>query len=95
MNRRCCCAASRVKISSLGRTIKSSHGEYQPIGALSCGVWKMSSSQTICTQVVPVFKRLLMTMSPSRKGKPAHLYYSCCFSVCDRAAAQRGTWLPC
>jgi hypothetical protein len=23
----------------------------------------------------------------------AHQYYSCCFSVCDRAAAQRGWWL--
>src|SRR5467141_4078181 len=35
---------------------------------------------------------------PGAKGallRGEGLYYSCCFSFCDRAAAQRGLWLPC
>ena len=62
--------------SSFGLVSLSSQGEYQPTGAASSGVWKMSSAQIICTQVVPVLDRVLMTMSPSRNGKPSHLALS-------------------
>jgi len=41
----------------------------------------MSSAQIICTQVVPVFDRVLITMSPSRNGNPAH-----------RALSSSGDW---
>ena len=33
------------------------------------GVWNTSSAQIICTHVVPLFERVLMTMSPSRYSK--------------------------
>ncbi len=32
-------------------------------------VWKTRSAQIICIQVVPLLDRVLMTMSPCRKGK--------------------------
>jgi hypothetical protein len=38
----------------------------------SSGVWKISSAQIICIQVVPVLRRVLITMSPGRKRKPSH-----------------------
>ncbi len=72
MNRRCRWASSRAKIASFGWISLSSHGEYQPTGLSSSGVWKMSSAQIICTHVVPVLDRVLITMSPSRNGKPSH-----------------------
>ncbi len=72
MNRRCCCAASRANLSSRGMVVRSSQGD-------SCGsvpgrspVWKISSAQIICIQVVPLLDRVLITMSPSRNGNPDH-----------------------
>jgi len=40
----------------------------------------MSSAQIICTHVVPVLDRVLITMSSSRYGKPIHRALS---SSCD------------
>src|ERR1700761_4993239 len=71
MNRRCGCAASSAYTSFTGRTRWSSHGDSRPSGAGRSGVWKISSAQIICTQVVPVLDRVLITMSPSRNGKPS------------------------
>ncbi len=51
---------------------QSSHGEIAVNGAGSSSVWNTSSAQIICTQVVPLFDRVLMTMSPSRNAKPSH-----------------------
>jgi hypothetical protein len=36
----------------------------------------MSNAQIICIQVVPLFDRVLMTMSPGRKENPSHLALS-------------------
>ena len=38
----------------------------------SSGVWKTKRAQIICSHVVPVLDRALMTMSPSRNGNPIH-----------------------
>ncbi len=48
----------------------------QKAGPVVRGSWKMSRAQIICTQVVPVLDLVLMTMSPSRNGKPIHLALS-------------------
>jgi hypothetical protein len=50
------------------------------MGAGSRGCWKISSAQIICTHVVPVLDRVLITMSSSRYGKPIHRALS---SSCD------------
>ena len=50
----------------------SSHGESCQSGSGRSGVWKISSAQIICIQVVPVLRRVLITMSPGRKRKPSH-----------------------
>ena len=70
-NRRCRCASSRATTSATGSTVWSTHGESCGSGAGSSGDWKTSSAQTICIQVVPLFDRVEMTMSPSRNGKPS------------------------
>ena len=44
----------------------SIHGESCQSGAGSSGLWKISSAQIICIQVVPVLRRVLITMSPGR-----------------------------
>ena len=31
----------------------------------------------------------------SAAAELSSMYYSCCFSICDRAAAQRGSWFMC
>ena len=36
-------------------------------------------AQIICTQVVPLLERVLMTMSPDRNGKPIHRALSSSF----------------
>jgi len=36
----------------------------------------MSSAQIICIQVVPLFDRVLITMSPGRNANPSHLALS-------------------
>ncbi len=51
---------------------QSSQGDSVPSGAGSSGVWKTSSAQIICIHVVPLFDRVLMTMSPGRKANPSH-----------------------
>ena len=70
MNRRCCCASSAARTCSRGVTSQSSHGDSsasEPGGSVR---WNTSSAQIICSQVVPLLERVLMTMSPVRKGKP-------------------------
>lgn len=51
---------------------QSSQGDSCDNGAGRSGVWKISSAQIICIHVVPLFDRVLMTMSPCRYGNPAH-----------------------
>ena len=72
ITRRCGCAASRATTSSRGSTSQSSHGDSSISGRGSSGVRRMSSRQIICTQVVPLFDRVLTTTSPARNGKPSH-----------------------
>jgi hypothetical protein len=72
MNRRCRCAASRARTSSIGAVSQSSQGESRVSGAGRSGVWNTSSAQIICIQVVPLFERVLITMSPGRNAKPDH-----------------------
>ena len=55
---------------SRGVPSQSSQGDSRASGSGQLGRWKMSRAQIIWTQVVPLFERVLMTMSPSRKGKP-------------------------
>jgi ABC-type phosphonate transport system ATPase subunit len=33
-------------------------------------------------------------LGPNGAGKTTTMYYSHCFSFCERAAAQRGAWFP-
>lgn len=70
MNRRCGWAANRRYTSSFGSTSQSSHGDSWVNGAGSSGVRSTSRAQIICIQVVPLLDRVLITMSPSRNGKP-------------------------
>ena len=72
MNRRCGCAARRAHTSSRSLISQSSHGDSSLSGAGRSGVWNTSNAQIICIHVVPLFDRVLMTMSPGRKGKPVH-----------------------
>jgi hypothetical protein len=69
MNRRCSCAARRAYTSSRGTINQSSHGDDSASGAGRSGVRRISKAQIICIHVVPLFERVLMTMSPSRNGK--------------------------
>jgi hypothetical protein len=72
MNRRCSCAASCAYTSSRGATNQSSHGDSSPSGRGTSGVWKINRAQIICIHVVPLFDLVVITMSPSRNGKPRH-----------------------
>ena len=54
-----------------GATRWSSQGERCRSGAGSSGRWKISRAQIICSQVVPVRRRVLITMSPARNVKPS------------------------
>jgi len=71
INRRCVCAASRSRTVSSGITSQSSQGDRWASGAGGLGVWKTSRAQIICIHVERLFERVLMTMSPSRNGKPS------------------------
>ena len=69
---RCCCAARPARTCDTRVVVWSSHGDSCGSGAGSAGssgVWKISSAQIICIQVVPLLERVLMTMSPSRNRK--------------------------
>jgi len=71
MNRRWPWAASRANRLSRSWTSQSSHGESYASGAGSSGSWNTSRAQIICIHVVPLLERVLITMSPTRKGKPS------------------------
>ena len=45
----------------------STQGERTASGSGRSGRWKTSKAQIICIQVVPLFERVEITMSPSRK----------------------------
>lgn len=64
-----CLRGGRTCTSSLGLTSQSNQGDRVDSLLGSCGVWKTSRAHIICTQVVPLLDRVLMTMSPDRKGK--------------------------
>jgi hypothetical protein len=68
INRRCVCAASRSRTVSSGITSQSSQGDRWASGAGGLGVCR---AQIICIHVERLFERVLMTMSPSRNGKPS------------------------
>ena len=70
MKRRWVWAASRARTSARGAISQSSHGESSASGAGSSGVWKTSSAQIIWSHVVPLFDRVLITMSPGRNANP-------------------------
>ncbi len=72
MNRRWRWAASRAYASSFGVISQSSHGDSSGSGRGRSGVWNTSSAAIICSHVVPLFDRVLITMSPSRNGNPSH-----------------------
>jgi hypothetical protein len=71
MKRRWSWAARSARTSPIGRTSQSSHGDSSGSGAGRSGVWNTSRAQIICIHVVPLFERVLITMSPSRKAKPS------------------------
>jgi hypothetical protein len=64
-----------------------------PFVCLSCGREGTASKATATAVVVtisgrpPGKERMMMRLA----HRSCLVYYSCCFSVCDRAAAQRGT----
>ncbi len=72
MKRRCRWAASRAYTVSAGSTSQSSQGDSSASGAGNSGVRSTSSAQIICIQVVPLLERVLITMSPGRRGKSRH-----------------------
>ncbi|MGI8695988.1 MAG: hypothetical protein ACR2JQ_04990 [Mycobacteriales bacterium] len=49
----------------------SSDGDYAGRDAGGSGAWKISDAPISCTHVVPLLERVLMTMSPWRKGNPS------------------------
>ena len=57
---------------SNGAVVRSNHGESSGNGRGNRSLWKTRSAQIICIHVVPLFERVLMTMSPDRKGNPVH-----------------------
>ena len=71
MKRRCSWASSSATTSSSGRVSMSSHGEIRASGRSNVVESKISSAQSICVQVVPLFGGVLMTMSSGRKRKPS------------------------
>ena len=69
------CASNRAKSTSSGSAIQSTHGDSSPSGAGRSSVPCTSERQICCIQVVPLFERVLMTTSPSRKGTGATGHY--------------------
>ena len=68
-NRRWGCAASRSNNVAAGVPSQSIQGDICASGSGKSDDWKTSNAQIICIQVVPLFDRVLITMSPGRKSK--------------------------
>jgi hypothetical protein len=54
-----------------GRSRTSSHGETWSSGRSNVALLKISRAQIICSQVVPHFAGVLITMSPGRNTNPS------------------------